>query len=76
MPARMLFLEVGMNLAILSDIHGNLVALDTVLAEFAQRSIDQYICLGDVASSGPQPHQVLERLRGFDWFCVQGNMKA
>ena len=62
-----------MRLAVLSDIHGNLIALDTVLEELANQSIDRYLCLGDVASSGPQPHAVLERLAGLDWLIVQGN---
>ena len=52
-----------LSLAILSVIHGNLVALETVLAELAQRSIDQTICLGVVAASGPQPRAVMDRLR-------------
>lgn len=65
-----------MKLAILSDIHGNLVALDTVLAELARQSIDQAICLGDVAASGPQPHEVIDRLMGSGWPIVRGNADA
>ena len=65
-----------MQLAILSDIHGNLVALETVLGELERRAIDRAICLGDVASSGPQPHEVLHRLKGLDWPIVQGNTDA
>lgn len=65
-----------MNLAILSDIHGNLVALETVIAELADRSVDQAICLGDVAASGPQPHEVIRRLRESGWLVVRGNADA
>lgn len=65
-----------MRLAILSDIHGNLVALETVLNELAHRSIDRHICLGDVASSGPQPHAVLAKLMELEWPIVQGNTDA
>ena len=65
-----------MELAILSDIHGNLVALDTVIAELAHRSIDQIICLGDVAASGPQPHEVIDSLMGSGWPIVRGNADA
>jgi predicted phosphodiesterase len=69
-------MEGFMRLAILSDIHGNLVALDTVMNELSRRSIDRYICLGDVACSGPQPHAVLQRLMQLDWPIVQGNTDA
>ncbi len=65
-----------MRLAILSDIHGNLVALETVLSQLSHQSIDQVICLGDVASSGPQPHAVLKKLMGLRWPIVQGNTDA
>ena len=69
-------MEVQLKLAILSDIHGNLVALETVLAELAHRSIDQAICLGDVAASGPQPHEVIARLMELGWPNVRGNADA
>lgn len=65
-----------MRIALLSDIHGNLIALETVLQELAQESIDQIVCLGDVAALGPQPHEVLDRLRRLDCPVVLGNTDA
>jgi len=65
-----------MRIALLSDIHGNLVALETVLQELAQEPIDQIVCLGDVAALGPQPHEVLDRLRQLDCPVVLGNTDA
>ena len=44
-----------MRVALISDIHGNLTALDAVLDELAAEEIDRVACLGDVASDGPQP---------------------
>lgn len=41
-----------MKIAILSDIHGNLVALEAVLADIAHEAPDQMVCLGDVAATG------------------------
>lgn len=52
-----------MKLAIISDIHGNLTALDAVLTELAEQKIDDILCLGDVAASGPQPREVIDRLK-------------
>ncbi|GHO85870.1 metallophosphoesterase family protein [Dictyobacter formicarum] len=65
-----------MRIALLADIHGNLVALETVLQELAREPIDQFICLGDVAALGPQPHEVIERLRRLDCPVVLGNTDA
>jgi predicted phosphodiesterase len=65
-----------MRIALLSDIHGNLFALETVLQELAQEPIDQILCLGDVAALGPQPHEVIDRLRGLHGPVVLGNTDA
>lgn len=62
-----------MRIALISDIHGNAVALDVVLAALAGQQIDSIICLGDVAASGPQPCQVIERLRSIGCPVVMGN---
>ncbi|MEZ4673784.1 MAG: metallophosphoesterase family protein [Caldilineaceae bacterium] len=62
-----------MRIAILSDIHGNLTALDAVLAELAQAQIDQYLCLGDVIEHGPQPRATLARVLALHCPIVMGN---
>jgi len=52
-----------MRLALLSDIHGNSIALEAVLADFANAGgIDGYWVLGDLVTLGPDPVGVLERL--------------
>jgi putative phosphoesterase len=51
------------SVAVLSDIHGVLPALDAVLAEPAVRAAERIVLTGDVAA-GPQPVQVLDRLLG------------
>ncbi|HKZ85810.1 MAG TPA: metallophosphoesterase family protein [Anaerolineae bacterium] len=52
-----------MRLAILSDIHGNSIALDAVLADLrSQGSVDAIWVLGDLAAIGPDPVGVLDRL--------------
>lgn len=62
-----------MPIAILSDIHGNLTALDAVLNTIAARNITHIICLGDVAATGPQPHEVIARLKQIGCPVVMGN---
>jgi predicted phosphodiesterase len=62
--------------AILSDIHGNLPALEAVLAEIATEGIERVVCLGDVATLGPQPREVIIRLRALGCPVVMGNTDA
>ncbi len=66
-----------MKIAILSDIHGNLSALDAVLAHLdAHGGADQIVVLGDIAAMGPQPREVMDRLRERGCAIVQGNTDA
>ena len=51
------------SVAVLSDIHGVLPALDAVLAEPAVQAAERIVLTGDIAA-GPQPVQVLDRLLG------------
>ena len=62
-----------MRVALISDIHGNFVSLQAVLADLAQQQVDRVICLGDVATLGPQPHEVVARLRRLNCACIMGN---
>jgi predicted phosphodiesterase len=65
-----------MRIALIADIHGNLAALEAVLADLAHESPDQIVCLGDVAATGPQPREVLNRMRALGGPVVQGNTDA
>ena len=65
-----------MRIALISDIHGNLVSLETVLADIDREQVDQIICLGDLATLGPQPYEVVDRFRTLDCPCVMGNHDA
>lgn len=60
-----------MRLAVLSDIHSNLAALDAVLA--AVGTVDGVRVLGDIVGYGPQPDEVVERLRSIGAVGVAGN---
>jgi putative phosphoesterase len=65
-----------MRIALIADIHGNLPALEAVLTEIAAEPVDRIVCLGDVVSFGPQPHEVLTRLRALGCPVVMGNADA
>ncbi|HEU5327039.1 MAG TPA: metallophosphoesterase family protein [Thermomicrobiales bacterium] len=62
-----------MRMGLIADIHGNLVALDAVLADLARDQLDRLVCLGDVAALGPQPAEVIARLRTLDCPSLLGN---
>jgi predicted phosphodiesterase len=60
-------------LALVSDIHGNDVALAAVVAELARLGIERVVCLGDAVQGGPQPAEVLDGLAALGWPVVLGN---
>lgn len=65
-----------MQIAIISDIHGNLVGLDAVLADLKEYPTETIVCLGDAIQGGPQPAQVVARLRELACPVVMGNADA
>ncbi len=52
-----------MRVAVISDIHANLHALDAVLADVDARETDALWCLGDLVGYGPRPNECCERVR-------------
>jgi putative phosphoesterase len=62
-----------MRLALISDVHGNRVALDAALADIERIGVDGGVCLGDVAQGGPQPAEALDRVRELGWPVILGN---
>jgi predicted phosphodiesterase len=62
-----------MRIAILSDIHGNIAALDAVLADVAARGVDRIVNLGDILSGPLFPCETADRLMGMDLPTIRGN---
>lgn len=62
-----------MKIAVISDIHGNIAALDTVLADIAARQVDQVVNLGDICSGGLFPRETADRLMPLDLPTIRGN---
>ncbi len=59
--------------AIFSDVHGNLEALEAVLADIAAERVEEMICLGDIVGYGPNPAECLEMIRCLGCAAVMGN---
>ena len=62
-----------MRIAVFADVHGNLPALEAVLAEIAGSGADLVINLGDCASGPLWPRETMERLAEVDAVTVRGN---
>ena len=62
-----------MQLAVLSDIHGNLPALEAVLNDLQQYPIDGIVVAGDIVNGGPQGAETAQRLRALDSWMIRGN---
>ena len=63
-----------MRIAVLSDIHGNLLALDACLADLeSQGGADAIVVAGDLCLNGPKPKKVLQRLDEIGAACIRGN---
>ncbi len=60
-------------IAVFSDVHGNLPALEVVLDDIEQRGIRQKYCLGDLVDFAPWGNEVIEKIRNLNIPCLMGN---
>jgi len=60
-------------IAVISDIHGNLPALDAVIEDIMKRNITRIFCLGDLAGKGPKPAEVVDKLKTCCEVIIKGN---
>ena len=59
--------------ALISDIHENLPALEAVMQDIRRREVDQILCLGDMIGKGPSTREVVELCRSVCSAVVKGN---
>jgi diadenosine tetraphosphatase ApaH/serine/threonine PP2A family protein phosphatase len=62
-----------LRVAVLSDVHSNLPALEAVLAAAAEAGVEEHWCLGDVVGYGAQPDACAELIRERCAICLVGN---
>jgi len=62
-----------MRIAVLSDVHGNLAALQAVVADFKKRGVDAVVNLGDSLSGPLLPRETAQYLMLQDWVHLAGN---
>lgn len=62
-----------MRIAVVSDIHANLTALDAVIVDVRKTGADLVVHGGDLMAGGPRPAEVIDRIRELNWPGVYGN---
>ena len=65
-----------LRIAVVGDVHGNVSALDAVLAEIRAAGIHRGVCTGDLVLRGPEPEACVSRIALLGWPCVLGNTDA
>ena len=63
-------------IAIISDVHGNITALNTVLEDIKSRNISRIFCLGDSVTKCANPDKVIDTLRDVCEVMILGNCDA
>ncbi|MEX6587463.1 metallophosphoesterase family protein [Paraclostridium bifermentans] len=62
-----------MKIAVISDIHSNIYALDAVLADIETKDVDMTVCTGDLVGYGTRPNEVIETLKKNKILTIMGN---
>lgn len=62
-----------MKIAVISDIHSNIYALDSVLADIETKDVDMTVCTGDLVGYGTRPNEVIETLKKNKILTIMGN---
>lgn len=57
---------MSMKLALIADVHGNVLALDAAIADIESHGVDRLIILGDLVQNGPRPSEALARVMELD----------
>lgn len=65
--------EHPMRIAVISDIHANMAAFEAVLDDINDQRIGEILCLGDNIGYGPDPEEVIRKMRELRIISIQGN---
>ena len=62
-----------MRIAVISDIHSNIYALEAVLGDIENRNVDLVVCTGDLVGYGTRPNEVINTIRKKKVLTIMGN---
>ncbi|WP_296648673.1 metallophosphoesterase family protein, partial [Romboutsia sp. 13368] len=60
-------------IAVISDIHSNIYALDEVISDIKNRNVDMVVCTGDLVGYGTRPNEVIEKIKEEKILTIMGN---
>lgn len=60
-------------IAIFSDVHANLAALNNVISNALEKGVSKFVCLGDVVGYGPNPSDCITKIQQLNCICIKGN---
>ena len=59
--------------AIISDIHANATALDSVFDDASSQGVTNFVCLGDIVGYGPDPSECVRKIQELNCITIKGN---
>lgn len=62
-----------MRIAVISDIHSNIYALNDVISDIKNRNVDMVVCTGDLVGYGTRPNEVIHRIKEEKILTIMGN---
>lgn len=62
-----------MKVAVLSDIHGNMVALEEAIKDAKEQKVDEYIVLGDIITDFPFTDEAIDKVKELTTYVIKGN---
>ena len=62
-----------MRIAVISDIHSNIYALDKVIEDIKSKNVDMIICTGDLVGYGTRPNEVIHKMKEEKILTIMGN---
>lgn len=62
-----------MKIALISDIHGNMPALNAVLADAKSINVEEYLFIGDYLTDGPYTNEIIDKVKDYSEYVICGN---
>lgn len=62
-----------MKIAVISDIHSNIYALDKVIDDIKSKNVDMVVCTGDLVGYGTRPNEVIHKMKEEKILTIMGN---
>ena len=65
-----------MKIAVISDIHSNIYALDKVIDDIKSKNVDMVVCTGDLVGYGTRPNEVIHKIKEEKILTIMGSKRC